>query len=222
VRIIWSCCPSSGAKINAYGIRIDCRTYDCVELGPWRLQHSGVTARRWVCGKCHYDPYDAPHVFVRTPDGWVTVPWTHLPMCVGAARGVHLGATPAPWPREKAWTTPTRPRFARVLDDLLTRAQAGPVSKLSDRIAARTRVAGAAHRHHQEKLVSCASIQGISWPSDPGQRRLDYAVVDGGDVIGRPASDGWAGIAYLYSPRGWALRLIRISNASERAIPGTA
>ena len=66
-----------------------------------------------------------------------------------------------------------------------------------------------------DMLVSCASIQGISWPSDPGQRRLDYTVVDGGDVIGRPASDGWAGIAYLYSPRGWAFRLIRISNASE-------
>ncbi len=36
--------------------------------------------------------------------------------------------------------------IARVLDDLLTRAQAGPVNKLSDRIAARTRVAAAAHR----------------------------------------------------------------------------
>ena len=35
---------------------------------------------------------------------------------------------------------------ARVLDDLLTRAQAGPVDKLSDRVAARTRVAAAAHR----------------------------------------------------------------------------
>ena len=33
-----------------------------------------------------------------------------------------------------------------MLDDLLTRAQAGPVDKLSDRIAARTRVAAAAHR----------------------------------------------------------------------------
>ena len=28
----------------------------------------------------HYDPYDATHVFVRTTDGWITVPWTHLPM----------------------------------------------------------------------------------------------------------------------------------------------
>jgi putative transposase len=33
-----------------------------------------------------------------------------------------------------------------VLDDLLTRAQVGPMSKLSDRVAARTRVAGATHR----------------------------------------------------------------------------
>ena len=66
-----------------------------------------------------------------------------------------------------------------------------------------------------DMLVSCASIQGISWPSDPGQRRRDYAVVDGGDVIGRPASDGWAGIAYLYSPRVWAFRLTRTSKASE-------
>jgi putative transposase len=33
-----------------------------------------------------------------------------------------------------------------VLDDLLSRAQAGPVDKLTDRVAARTRVAVAAHR----------------------------------------------------------------------------
>jgi hypothetical protein len=65
--------------------------------------------------------------------------------------------------------------------------------------------------------VSSASIQGISWPSDPGQRQLNYAVVDGEDVIGRPATacDVWAGIAYLYSPRVWAFRLTRTSNASE-------
>ena len=36
--------------------------------------------------------------------------------------------------------------MARVLDHLLTRAQAGPVDKLSDRVAARNRVAAAAHR----------------------------------------------------------------------------
>ena len=71
--------PVEWRQINAYGIRIDYRTYDCPELGPWRLQHSGITARRGLW-EVHYDPYDATQVFVRTPDGWVTVPWTHLPM----------------------------------------------------------------------------------------------------------------------------------------------
>jgi putative transposase len=45
----------------------------------------------------------------------------------------------------------TETEVARVLDDLLTRAQAGPtvgppVDKASARVAARTRVAAAAHR----------------------------------------------------------------------------
>ena len=37
-------------------------------------------------------------------------------------------------------------QIARVLEDLLTRAQAGPVDKVADRVTARTRVAAAAHR----------------------------------------------------------------------------
>ena len=57
--------PVQWRQINAYGIRIDYRTYDCPELGPWRLKHSGITARRGLW-EVHYDPYDATHVFVRT------------------------------------------------------------------------------------------------------------------------------------------------------------
>ena len=38
--------PVQWRQINAYGIRIGYRTYDCAELGPWRLQHSGITTRR--------------------------------------------------------------------------------------------------------------------------------------------------------------------------------
>jgi len=38
--------PVQWRQINAYGIRIGYRTYDCPELGPWRLQQSGITARR--------------------------------------------------------------------------------------------------------------------------------------------------------------------------------
>ena len=47
---------------------------------------------------------------------------------------------------EKGRDDTNETEVARVLDDLLTRAQAGPVDKLSDRITARTRVAAAAHR----------------------------------------------------------------------------
>jgi putative transposase len=61
---------------------------------------------------------------------------------------------------------------ARVLDDLLTRAQAGPVSKLSDRIAARTRVAAAAHRP----------------PSRDDARRLEPGKAADGDDDGPPAT----------------------------------
>lgn len=136
--------PVEWRQINAYGIRIGYRTYDCPELGAYRLQHSGIAARRGLW-EIHYDPYDATKVFVRTPDGWVTVPWTHLPMVsapfaeftwrharkLAAARGVD---------------DTNETEVAKVLDDLLTRAQAGPVDKVSDRVTARTRVAAAAHR----------------------------------------------------------------------------
>ena len=71
--------PAVWRQVNAYGIRIGYRTYDCPERGPLRLQHSGITARRGLW-EVHYDPYDASHAFIRTPDGWVTAPWTHLPM----------------------------------------------------------------------------------------------------------------------------------------------
>ena len=71
--------PVAWRQINAYRIRVGHRTHDCAQLGPWRLQHSGVMAKRGLW-EVHHDPYDLTHVFVRTPDGWVTVPWTHLPM----------------------------------------------------------------------------------------------------------------------------------------------
>jgi transposase InsO family protein len=136
--------PVQWRQINAYGIRIDYRTYDCVELGPLRMQHSGVTAKRGLW-EVHHDPYDVTKVFVRTADGWVTAPWTHLPM-------VSAPFAEFTWRHARALTAQrggddtNETEVARVLDDLLTRAQAGPVDKRSDRVAARTRVAATAHR----------------------------------------------------------------------------
>ena len=136
--------PVEWRQINAYGIRIGYRTYDCPELGPWRLQHSGVTARRGLW-EVHYDPYDATHVFVRSSEGWITVPWTHLPM-VSAPFAEFTWGHARKLAGGQGLDDTNETEVARVLDDLLTRAQAGPVDKLSDRVAARTRVAAAAHR----------------------------------------------------------------------------
>ena len=136
--------PVEWRQINAYGIRIGYRTYDCPELGRWRLQHSGITARRGLW-EVHYDPYDATQVFVRTTDGWVTAPWTHLPM-VAAPFAEFTWRYARRLAAEKGRDDTNETEVARVLDDLLTRAEAGPVDKLTDRITGRARVAGAAHR----------------------------------------------------------------------------
>lgn len=130
--------PVTWRQINAYGITIDYRTYDCPELGPLRLQHSGVTARRGLW-EVHYDPYDATRVFVRTRDGWLTVPWTHLPMVTAPFAEFtwrHARALTA----QRGGDDSNETQVARVLDDLLTRAAAGPVDKRTDRVAARTRL----------------------------------------------------------------------------------
>lgn len=137
--------PVAWRQVNDYGIRIDYRTYDSPELGPYRRQHSGVAAKRGLW-EVHYDPYDLSQVFVRTPDGWVTAPWTHLPMVAAPFADFtwrHARRLAAQAGRDDTNET----EVARVLDELLTRAQAGPlVDKADARIAARTRVAAASHR----------------------------------------------------------------------------
>jgi putative transposase len=136
--------PVGWRQINAYGIRIGYRTYDCAELGPFRLQHSGITARRGLW-EVHYDPYDATRVFVRTTEGWITAPWTHLPM-ISAPFAEFTWRHARKLAADRGVDDTNETEVARVLDDLLTRAQTGPVDKLSDRVIARTRVAATTHR----------------------------------------------------------------------------
>ncbi len=137
--------PVAWRAINDYGIQIDYRTYDARELGPHRREHSGVAARRGLWA-VHYDPYDLSRVFVRTPDGWVVAPWTCLPMISAPFADFtwrHARRLTAQAGRDDTSET----EVARALDELLTRAQAGPpADKASARVAARTRVAAAAHR----------------------------------------------------------------------------
>ena len=110
-------------------------------------KHSGIAARRGLW-EVHHDPYDLSQVFVRTPDGWITAPWTCLPMISEPFADFtwrHARKLAAQAGRDDTSET----EVARVLDELLTRAQAGPpTDKATARVAARTRVAAAAHRRH--------------------------------------------------------------------------
>jgi hypothetical protein len=83
--------PVTWRVVNAYGIKISNRKYDCAALNPYRHQHSGVTAGKGLW-EVHYDPYDVTRVWVRNhhDGGWITVPWTQLK------------AAPAPF-GEAAW-----------------------------------------------------------------------------------------------------------------------
>ena len=113
--------PATWRVINAYGVKIAHRTYDCKALNGYRRQHSGVADRngRW---EVHYDPYDVTRIWVRDHPGggWITVPWTHLK------------STPAPF-GEQAWTQ-AQQVLARRGADPATEAQiAGAVTALLDR-----------------------------------------------------------------------------------------
>jgi putative transposase len=138
--------PVARRQINQWGIRIDYRTYDSSDLDPWRRQHSGngVQEGRW---EVHYDPYDVSRVFLRTKDGWITVPWIHLPLV--SAPFAEFTWQHARRLAAEAGEDPTHEAaVARVLDDLLTRAEAGPIDKRTDRIVGRGKAAPTALPQH--------------------------------------------------------------------------
>jgi putative transposase len=144
--------PVTWRAINDYGIRIEYRTYDTDhrahgrdELAPYRRQHSGVAAKRGLW-EVHYDPYDLSQVHVRTRDGWITVPWTHRAM-VNAPFADFTWRHARRLAVERGLDTTDETTIARVLDDLLTRAEHGPAQPRRDsKIAARTKTAAATHR----------------------------------------------------------------------------
>ena len=140
--------PGRWQAINAYGIKVNHRTYDSQELNPFRQQPSGVKehSNRW---EIHYDPYDVSRIWVRDHwnGGWITVFWTQL----------HRVAAPF---GELAWNharsrqpAATEEELADAVDDLLRRASQGPddasretstqkhAARRERRVAARTKAA---------------------------------------------------------------------------------
>jgi hypothetical protein len=144
--------PARWQAINAYGIKLNHRTYDSAELTPFRRQRSGVKAKkdRW---EVHHDPYDVSRIWVRNhwDGGWITVFWKHL------------NRVPAPF-GELAWNhcrqeladqgeQVTETAIAHAVASLLDKASRGPTltgnpqhkaskkpsSKKRQRVVARTR-----------------------------------------------------------------------------------
>ena len=71
--------PARWQAINAYGVRINYRTYDAEELNPMRRQPSGIKEKKDLW-EIHRDPYDVSRIWVRDTEGggWVTAFWKHL------------------------------------------------------------------------------------------------------------------------------------------------
>ncbi|MCF3177970.1 DDE-type integrase/transposase/recombinase [Streptomyces sioyaensis] len=135
--------PVAWRAINDYGIRMSYRTYDSPDLGSWRRQHSGNNAKRGLW-EVHYDPYDLSRIFVRTQNGWITVPWTHLPL-VNAPFADFTWQHARRLAAESGLDDTNETAVARVLDELLTRAEHGP-DKRTARVIGRTRDGATAHR----------------------------------------------------------------------------
>ncbi|MDG4801063.1 Mu transposase C-terminal domain-containing protein [Micromonospora sp. WMMD980] len=135
--------PARWQAINAYGIRINYRTYDAEALNPLRGQPSGVTAKndRW---EIHYDPYDVSRVWVRDPaGGWIRAGWKHLDRVIspfGELAWDHV---------RKGLPEATEAELADAVNALLQRAHRGPPessaaaapSRRDRRVVARTRAA---------------------------------------------------------------------------------
>jgi len=139
--------PARWHAVNAYGIKVNRRTYDSDTLNPFRQQPSGVKAHKNLW-EIHHDPYDVSRIWVRDHwnGGWITVFWTQL----------HRVAAPF---GELAWDHArsrqpgaTEAELADAVDTLLRRAADGPagpgeetrpetIPRRDRRVAARTRAA---------------------------------------------------------------------------------
>ena len=175
--------PARWHAVNAYGIKVNRRTYDGDELNPFRQQPSGVKAHndRW---EVHSDPYDISRVWVRDHwnGGWVTVFWTQLhrvaapfgEMAWDHARSRQPGATEA--------------ELADAVDSLLRKAGTGPGGASSARRDRRSRRVAARTRAAQQLPVSRAA-------APPGNEETAAGHLDGdglAEVIPMPIFDPFA------------------------------
>jgi putative transposase len=177
--------PARWRAINAYGIKINHRTYDSPQLGPFRRQRSGVKARkdRW---EVHHDPYDVSRIWVRNhwDGGWITVFWKHLrrvPVPFGELAWNHAHQDLASR-GEQVTETAIADAVAVLLDtanhgpapagDPQSRAP-GKASKKGQRVAARTRATTPAQPELKSAEPPPAPVSG-----DAGDDADDAAIAE--------------------------------------------
>ncbi len=141
--------PAAWRAVNAYGIKLNRRSYDSEQLNPLRLQPSGVREKKNLW-EIRHDPYDVSRIFVRGPDGWITLFWKHLdrvPMPFGELAWDHARRHLVTEGRAA-----TEEQIAGAVAALLRRAHHGPedqekpkMSKRDRRVAARTKAVTPPH-----------------------------------------------------------------------------
>jgi transposase InsO family protein len=164
--------PVCWKAINAYGVKLNYRTYDGEQLNPLRRQPSGVAARKNLW-EVHYDPYDISRVWLRNHhgSGWITLFWKHL-----QRDGVPFGEMA--WDHVRAqMPAATEQEIAEAVQALLRRASRGPQadqaprpSPRDRRVAARTKAAAG-----REPVVAAqqepAPAEPADGPVEPGEEQ---------------------------------------------------
>ena len=167
--------PATWRKVNAYGIKIGNRTYDCKALNPYRRQHSGVNARNGLW-EIHYDPYDVTRMWVRDHLGGGAGSWPRGRACGRPRRRSASGMGPRPEVLARRGRDPaTEDEIARAAAALLDRAgtaRRGARKNGRDRkAAARARAEAAAGPSVPARAAQPAGRQIRRQPDDGRRRR---------------------------------------------------
>ncbi|GGM03893.1 transposase [Streptomyces fumigatiscleroticus] len=152
--------PRERRVIGPSGVRINNRTYDARELGPYRRQPSGARpdGRLW---EVRYDPYDIYRIWVRNHrgTGWITATWRHLrtspvPMGELVFNRAHQVLT------ERTGRKPQEHEVAHAASELLDRAAAGPEEPTTPRRRSRS----PARRRDRKVAARTHATSTPSWP----------------------------------------------------------
>jgi putative transposase len=182
--------PVTWRAVNAYGIKISNRRYDCADLNPHRHQRSGVTARKGLW-EVHHDPYDVTRIWVRDhrAGGWITVPWTQL-----KSAAVPFGE--AAWEQARRLLArrgedpATEAEIARSAAALLDKAEHPPASK--DTPSRKDRRAAARARATAAPAWPRPDIQAAQPEADTGAADEEDHVRPAAQVIPLPIFDPFA------------------------------